>query len=51
MTEFGTLNWSILVIYVIANLGLGFYLGKRSSRRTTSFLEIEVFPGGQLVFQ
>ena len=29
MAQFGTLNWSILVIYVIATLALGFYLGKK----------------------
>ncbi len=29
MAEFGALNWSILIIYVIANLILGFVLGKK----------------------
>ncbi len=29
MAEFGALNWSILVVYVIANLILGFVLGKK----------------------
>ncbi|EEB78314.1 hypothetical protein GPB2148_30 [marine gamma proteobacterium HTCC2148] len=38
MTEFGTLNWSILVIYVIANLGLGFYLGKKIESANDFFL-------------
>jgi SSS family solute:Na+ symporter len=29
MEDFGTLNWSILIVYIIANLLLGFYLSKR----------------------
>ncbi|MEM6639544.1 MAG: sodium/solute symporter [Pseudomonadota bacterium] len=29
MPEFGTLNWSILIIYVLGNLVLGFVIGKR----------------------
>ena len=29
MNDFGTLNWSILAIYIVANLLLGFYLGKK----------------------
>jgi hypothetical protein len=29
MTNFGTLNWSILLVYVIGNLYLGYVLGKK----------------------
>lgn len=29
MTEFGSLNWSILIIYIVANLALGAVIGKR----------------------
>jgi SSS family solute:Na+ symporter len=29
MTEFGALNWSILIVYVVANLLLGLVIGKR----------------------
>ena len=29
MSDFGTLNWSILVAYIIGNLMLGFFLSKR----------------------
>ena len=29
MTEFGLLNWTILVVYIIGNLLLGFVLSKR----------------------
>lgn len=29
MPEFGELNWAILISYVLANLGLGYYLGRR----------------------
>lgn len=29
MAEFGTLNWSILIIYILANLVLGYVLGKK----------------------
>ncbi len=38
MAEFGALNWSILVIYVVANLGLGFYLGKKIESANDFFL-------------
>ncbi|KAA1189125.1 sodium/solute symporter [Pseudohalioglobus sediminis] len=38
MAEFGALNWSILVIYVIANLGLGFFLGKKIHSADDFFL-------------
>ena len=29
MTEFGALNWGILVVYILGNLLLGFVLGKK----------------------
>ena len=29
MAEFGTLNWTILVVYIILNLLLGWVLSKR----------------------
>ncbi len=38
MAEFGALNWSILAIYVVANLGLGFYLGKKIESAEDFFL-------------
>ena len=38
MAEFGALNWSILGIYVIANLWLGFYLGKKIESAEDFFL-------------
>ena len=33
MGEFGTLNWTILTVYILGNLVLGFYLGKRIPSR------------------
>lgn len=44
MAEFGTLNWSILVVYVIANLGLGFYLGKKIESANDFFLGDKSIP-------
>ncbi|MEH6587932.1 MAG: sodium:solute symporter [Halioglobus sp.] len=38
MTEFGTLNWSILIVYVIANLCLGFFLGRKIESANDFFL-------------
>lgn len=38
MGEFGVLNWSILAVYVIANLGLGFYLGRKIQSAEDFFL-------------
>lgn len=38
MGDFGTLNWSILAIYVVANLGLGFYLGGKIESAEDFFL-------------
>ena len=31
MGNFGTLNWTILLVYVCGNLLLGYYLSKRIS--------------------
>ncbi len=50
MSEFGTLNWAILVAYIAGNLVLGFFLSKRVStaedyyvgRRTTPWWAIGV---------
>lgn len=50
MTEFGTLNWSILITYIIGNLILGYFLSKRIDtaedfylgRRTTPWWAIGV---------
>ncbi len=38
MDEFGALNWSILAIYVLANLALGFYLGQKIESAEDFFL-------------
>jgi len=38
MAEFGGLNWSILGIYVVANLGLGYFLGKKIESAEDFFL-------------
>ena len=38
MDNFGTLNWSILVVYVTANLLLGYYLSKRISTANDFYL-------------
>ena len=29
MGEFGVLNWTILMVCILGNLALGFYLGKK----------------------
>ena len=50
MADFGTLNWTILVVYIIGNLLLGYYLSKRIStaddfylgRRTTPWWAIGI---------
>ena len=31
METFGTLNWTILVVYILGNLLLGYYISKRIS--------------------
>ena len=38
MTVFGTLDWSILVVYIIGNLFLGYHLSKRISTAEDFFL-------------
>jgi len=38
MSEFGTLNWTILVVYILGNLLLGYYLSKRISTADHFFL-------------
>ncbi len=38
MNEFGPLNWSVLAVYIIANLMLGFFLGKKISSSKDFFL-------------
>jgi len=51
LTNFGTLNWSILVVYVIGNLFLGYVLSKKIDsaedfflgRRTTPWWAIGIF--------
>ncbi len=50
MPEFGTLNWTILIVYILANLFLGFVLSKRVQtaddfylgRRTTPWWAIGI---------
>ena len=44
MNEFGMLNWSILVVYVIGNLGLGFFLGKKIESANDFFLGDKSIP-------
>jgi SSS family solute:Na+ symporter len=38
MAEFGTLNWSILIVYIVGNLLLGYYLSKRISTAEDFYL-------------
>ncbi|TQV81189.1 sodium/solute symporter [Exilibacterium tricleocarpae] len=38
MTEFGTLNWSILLVYILVNLYIGFLLGKKINSAEDFFL-------------
>lgn len=50
MPEFGTLNWTILIVYILGNLALGYVLGKRVEtaedyylgRRTTPWWAIGI---------
>ena len=50
MPEFGTLNWGILIAYILGNLALGYFLGKRVEtaedyylgRRTTPWWAIGI---------
>ncbi|MEM6572725.1 MAG: sodium/solute symporter [Pseudomonadota bacterium] len=36
--EFGALNWTILVVYIVANLALGYFLGKKIHTANDFFL-------------
>lgn len=38
MTEFGTLNWTILIVYVLANLLLGFVISKKVNTANDFYL-------------
>ncbi len=38
MAEFGALNWSILIVYIISNLALGYFLGKKVHSAEDFFL-------------
>ncbi len=44
MTDFGALNWSILAIYLVANLGLGYFLGKKIKSSKDFFLGDKSIP-------
>ena len=44
MSEFGSLNWSILVIYIITNLLLGFFLGKKITSAKDFFVGDKSIP-------
>ena len=44
MAEFGTLNWSILVTYIIANLILGYFLGKKINSDNDFYLGQKTTP-------
>ena len=44
MAEFGPLNWTILFLYIIANLALGFVLGKRISSAQDFYLGKKTTP-------
>ncbi|MCZ6501648.1 MAG: sodium transporter, partial [Gammaproteobacteria bacterium] len=44
MAEFGLLNWAILVIYVIANLLLGFVIGRKINTAQDFFLGKKTTP-------
>ncbi|MDC4186810.1 sodium:solute symporter [Loigolactobacillus coryniformis] len=40
-TGFGTLNWVVLIIYLLAMLGVGAYFTKKASKNTDSFFKAE----------
>jgi len=44
MGEFGSLNWSILGTYIVANLLLGYYLGKKVTSANDFFLGDRTIP-------
>ena len=51
MTEFGALNWSILIVYIVANLLLGLVIGKKIDTADDFYLGQKQLPGGQSVYQ
>jgi len=44
MTEFGTLNWTILIVYILANLLLGFVISKKVSTSDDFYLGQKTTP-------
>ncbi|QBY04203.1 sodium transporter [Thalassotalea sp. HSM 43] len=44
MNEFGILNWSILIVYIVANLLLGYVLSKKISSSSDFFLGNKTTP-------
>ncbi len=44
MNEFGALNWSILAVYIVANLALGYYLGRKIKSSRDFFLGDKSIP-------
>ncbi len=44
MAEFGTLNWAILIVYIIANLLLGYFLGKKINTAQDFYLGKKTTP-------
>ena len=44
MPEFGYLNWGILIAYLVCNLALGFYLGRRITSTRDYYLGRQVTP-------
>jgi solute:Na+ symporter, SSS family len=44
MAEFGALNWSILIIYIIANLALGLVIGKKIKSDSDFYLGQKTTP-------
>jgi len=43
--QFGTLNWAIVIAYLLANLGLGWYMSRRVTSSKDYYLGDR---GGQL---
>ena len=44
MAEFGTLNWSILGVYIVGNLLLGYFLSKRVTQAEDFYLGRRTMP-------
>ena len=44
MTEFGTLNWTILIVYILANLLLGYVISKKVSTADDFYLGQKHYP-------